>query len=109
MDNEFDSEFNYREAIADIAEYVIDPDNWDDNIDEYERIFERVDSSRWAFITYGATMTLIHSQNTDAYFEQGIGTLESCNSYCDVVTTLAFYAIHEDVCEKIQELKENQE
>lgn len=70
-----------------------------------EAIYEAVDGDAWVIYTHRALALLQHTQNDDALFAFGM-TLDGCESSCDVYTTLAHYAMLEDVSERVNRIIE---
>lgn len=68
-----------------------------------EAIYSAVDCDSWVIYTHRALAVLQHTTNDDAFFAQGM-TLDACEDASSVYTTLAHYAMLEDVSERVQGL-----
>lgn len=90
----------YHQQCADIAnECVTEAEGDSDRAQEL--IHEAVDSHQWIIYTYFNGIVLEHSSNRGAYFEN-YGAL-GANSYSDAMIKMAFAAMHQDVCECLED------
>ncbi len=67
----------------------------------YEFINQSVDGSYWVIYYHAAAKTLEYTDNDDAFFESGVGGQESWQSYGDVLTALAYWALQQDVMDRL--------
>lgn len=101
----------YWSYVDDVATEAIesrhggDPDRFID---------ETADGTSWVIYTHAAAQTLLHSQNESAAFDSlGSDALSGCESYGEVVSRLAYFAIRADIEEayrdKLDELDDEEE
>ena len=94
----------YHEEIARIVEDILeDARSYCDSAREAEEhidqsLHETIDGHSYVIYTHEAAMVLHHSSNEDAFFEEGMEA-SGWESYSDVVTQLAFFAMRQDVQE----------
>jgi hypothetical protein len=97
---------SYYEDVSGIAEDATQEakDNCDDSMEVNEFAIEFVHQSVDSHLTYtrDAYMALMESSNPDEGIESGGVDLGSCDSASQVVTQLAFYAMYQDVMDKIK-------
>lgn len=75
--------------------------------DLFDAIHEEADGSAWVIYTYRARLALRYSKNEDAIFEHGEG-LRNVDSMADVYTVAAFFALRQDIAEKVEELRKEE-
>jgi hypothetical protein len=68
-----------------------------------DEIYQAVDGDSWVIYTHRALALLRHSQNDDALFAHGM-SLDGCESASDVYTTLAHYAMLEDLSDRVNRI-----
>ena len=94
----------YHEEITSIVETILeDARSYCDSAREAEEhvaqsLHETIDGHSYIIYTHEAMMVLQHSSNEDAFFEEGMDS-SGWESYSDVVTQLAFFAMRQDVLE----------
>ena len=103
-DNDY-SEQNYRETVELHAREALSREGAGEDISD--AIHEEADGSAWAIYTYRARLVLRYSKNEDAIFEYGEG-LRNAYSMADVYTVAAFFALRQDIQEKVEELREEE-
>ena len=87
------------EAVAEAIENSNDAQEAEDAV--YEFIDQSVDGSYWVIYYHAAAKTLDYTENGDAFFEAGVGGQESWESYGDVLTALAYWALRADVMDRL--------
>lgn len=90
-----------HEAIFQAIENSNDAQEAEDAV--YEFIEQSVDGSYWVIYYHAAAKTLEYSDNENAYFEEHDGGQESWQSYGDVLTALAYWALRADVMDRLPE------
>lgn len=106
--NEY-SEQEYRTSIDRLAREVLRRVREED-ADEGDALHEECDGDQWVIYTYRAKLALTFSKNDDAIFdEMGADALAGVNSMSDVYSRAAFFAVRADVCERLAELRDEEE
>ncbi len=106
MSEEQDTYREYWENVerigADAIQEAIEfSDDAQDAIDAVtQQIDESVDGSYWVIYTHAAAKGLIHSDNEDAIFDEGIG-MEGVDSYSDAMTKMMYFALNRDVWDRM--------
>ena len=96
-----DSYKEYWDTVDAIAREIFADGGTEDDIHEH------VDGNYWVIYTHAAHKVWVYSDHEDAVFDLGsFGDVESSG---DVFTTLAYYAMCEDVRERLQDLKDTEE
>ena len=67
--------------------------------DVYDFVFELVDGHEWIIYTHHSLNLLQHTNNDDVLFE--VGDLSGVDSASSVYTSLAFWAMREDVLQEL--------
>ena len=96
-----DSYKEYWETVDAIAQEIFEGDRSE------EAIHERVDGNYWVIYTHAAHKVWEYSNNEDAVFD--LGSLGDVESSGDVLTVMAYYAMYEDVRERLEELKDEED
>jgi len=65
-----------------------------------EHIDQSVDGSYWVIYTHAAAKGLIHSDNESAFFDHGMDA-SGWEDYGTVVTQLMYFALHQDVWDRM--------
>ena len=95
MTTEITSKEYFADVLA-IAEEAIQAEHEGGDLNDV--VHENVDSSQWVIYTFRAKKVLEFSSNDDAAFEEmGNDALSGCDSYSDVCTRLAYFAMCADV------------
>ncbi len=92
---------SYREEIEDSVQCVVESlPEWD--ADPHDSIHERAEN--WTIYTSHCHQIMRESRNEDAAFDHmGSDALDGCQSFSDVVTRLAFFAVHQDIVDALSE------
>ena len=93
------------EATAvDVAQRVKDGEDFGD------ALHEEIDGSWWITHYHAARAVMQHTENDDALFdEMGADALSGCDTFGDVVTRCAYYAMFADVASRYEEPEEEEE
>jgi hypothetical protein len=103
------SEKDYFDSIEATAREVLRRVREED-ADEGDVLHEECDGDQWVIYTYRAKLALTFSGNDDAIFEEmGADALAGVTSMSDVYSRAAFFAVRADVCERLAELREEEE
>jgi len=89
-----------QETVADIVQRLPE---W--NADPYDSIHESADT--YVIYTSRCIQILTESSNEDAAFDHmGSDALDGCGSFSEVMSRLAYYAVHQDLCEEYGRLSD---
>jgi hypothetical protein len=99
----------YWTTVADLANDLIDEYKLQNELEHVSEIdaddliaqdmvWEAIDGHSFIIYTYKALAVLQHTDNQDAAFDNG-GL--NADSFADTITQMAFWAMHQDVVEKI--------
>ena len=99
------SEQSYRETVELHAREALRREK--EGEDLFDAIHEEADGSAWVIYTYRARLALQYSKNEDAIFEHGEG-IRDVDSMANVYTVAAFFALRQDIAEKVEELREEE-
>lgn len=92
---------NYQEEIRKLVEEALS--NIRDGYDELDIATELAEGSRLSIYTANNFLVLKESENCDAMIENGFGDLSSMSSAAEILHTLAFHAIRQDILDGIKE------
>jgi hypothetical protein len=96
----------YRQSVQAIATSAIDPTEWGDDTDLYDRVHQMVDGSEWVIYYHRARKVLEYSPNETAGPDE-LGWKDfsaGAESFGDLHVRGAYYAMSADVMEKVHEL-----
>jgi hypothetical protein len=102
------SEQNYRETVELHAREALSLEKEGEDISD--AIHGEADGSAWVIYTYRARLVLQYSKNEDAIFEhgEGQGLILNVDSMAQIYTNAAFFALRQDIAEKVEELREEE-
>ena len=87
----------YWEEVSHIAREVWkEAREYDREGEEYDILHEWIDSHSWIIYTYRAAQIMAHTDSPEAYWEELGGDVPG-DSWCAIVTVLAFFAFRRDV------------
>ena len=94
-------EQSYNDEIADSVRSIVEElPEWD--ADPCDAIFQM--AQNWTIYTSDCHRIMRESHNEDAAFDHmGSDVFDGCQSFDDVVTKLAFYAVHQDIGDALSE------
>lgn len=89
----------YRDEIQEsVSNLVTDLPEWD--ADPYDKISEVAEN--WTIYTSDCYRIMRESSNEDAGFDHmGSDALSGCDSFSDVVTRLAYFAVYQDLVDEL--------
>ena len=92
---------SYWEEIEQSVQCVVESlPEWD--ADPGDSIHERAEN--WTIYTSHCHRIMEESRNEDAAFDHmGSDALDGCKSFSDVVTRLAYFAVHQDIADALSE------
>lgn len=93
---------DYYSDIKEMAEeYMkeIENNEYDSPEDFRERLEQDIDGNQWVIYTHQAQVVMLVSENSDAFFDEGMGPLE-CEDSVDW-SKLAYFAVLADVKEEL--------
>lgn len=95
---------SYRDEIEESVQHVVESlPEWD--ADASDRIFEA--AGNWTIYTSDCHRIMRESRNEDAAFvHMGSDALSGCESFDDVVTRLAFFAVYQDLWDEMATLSD---
>jgi len=90
---------SYYDEIEDSVRSIVEGlPEWD--ADPHDSIHERAEN--WTIYTSHCHRIMRESRNEDAAFDHmGSDALSGCESYSDVVTRLAYFAVHQDIADAL--------
>lgn len=100
------SEQSYREAVELHAREALSNGGGD----FFDAIHEEADGSAWIIYTYRARLVLQYSKNEDAILDEiGFEGFSGADSMAEIYTRAAYFALRQDIAEKVEELREEAE
>ena len=88
------------DAIQEAKDYSDDADEATETV--REQITQTVDGNYWVIYTHAALQGLVHSNNESAFFDHGMDA-SGWDSFSDVVTQLAYFALEADVWDRMED------
>lgn len=96
----------YWEDVASLADEVVE--RVEDGDDEGDAIHEGVDGSAWIIYYAGSRAVLEHTENKDAYADQGVD-LDASKGLDLIITQAAYWAMYQDVADELDNARERLE
>ena len=95
-----ESQRAYFATVEAIVEEAREAEEEGGDVEEF--IHESVDGSEWIIYTHKAMKVLQYSDNDNALFDEvGVEGLKGVRSFSDVVTRLAYFAMVQDVYDRL--------
>jgi len=95
----------YWKEVDDLAKQIAEEARAEGDRDRV--LHETIDGHEWIIYTWAYPWVLMHSRNEDALFEQ-LGPQEA-ESYSDIMRSMAFWALREDVANELAGIEEPEE
>ena len=87
--------FEYWEEVRELAQSIVDKEEYDEDADIHDILWERIDSHNWIIYNYKAYQVMGLTDNPDAFLDMGVGVPDG--SWWDIVTQFAHCAFSADV------------
>tara|TARA_R100001163_G_C5017996_1_gene161689 strand:- start:311 stop:631 length:321 start_codon:yes stop_codon:yes gene_type:complete len=94
MENEI-TYFEYWKEVRELADSIVSKEDYSDDTDIHDILWERIDSHNWISYNYKAYQVMGLTDNPDAFLDMGMGVPDG--SWWDVVTQFAHCAFRADV------------
>ena len=102
MENEI-TYFEYWKEVRELAKSIVEKEEYDEDADEWEILFERVNSHNWTTYTYKCLQIMEHTHIDDAVSELGMGRSHEMD-WTETVCVFAFWAFYQDISDVMSDL-----